>query len=292
MATYTHGHHDSVLRSHRWRTVENSAAYLRDHLVPGAQVLDVGCGPGTITAEMATLVAPGRVVGVDSSAEVIDAARPQLTAAAGPAVTATGGGPGPVAAGNLDFVAGDATSLAFADASFDVVHAHQVLQHVPDPLAVLREMGRVCRPGGVVAARDSDYSGMTWYPLLPGLSEWLDLYRTLARQNGGEPDAGRRLLSWARAAGQGEVTATASVWCFADPRARQWWGDMWADRVVGSAFAGQAVDRGLATTADLDRLAAAWRTWAAHDDGWFVVPHGEIVVRVTEFEFVPTALHH
>ncbi|WP_051426269.1 methyltransferase domain-containing protein [Jiangella gansuensis] len=277
MATYTHGHHESVLRSHRWRTVENSAAYLRDAFVAGAEVLDVGCGPGTITAEIATLVAPGRVVGMDTSPDVLVTARAQVV---------------PEAAGNLDFVVGDATALDFAHGSFDVVHAHQVLQHVSDPVAVLREMGRVCRPGGVVGARDSDYAGMTWYPQLPGLSEWLELYCTLARQNGGEPDAGRRLLGWANAAGLTDVTATASVWCFADPESRAWWGGLWTDRVVDSAFATQAVSRGLATTADLERLAAAWQTWAGHPDGWFVVPHGEIVARVARYEFDPTASHH
>ena len=50
---YTHGHHESVLRSHNWRTIANSAAYLAPQLVGGSRVLDVGCGPGTITAEMA-----------------------------------------------------------------------------------------------------------------------------------------------------------------------------------------------------------------------------------------------
>src|SRR5262245_25345231 len=49
--TYTHGHHESVLRSHRWRTIENSAAYLLPYLSPGLDVLDVGCGPGTITID-------------------------------------------------------------------------------------------------------------------------------------------------------------------------------------------------------------------------------------------------
>ena len=106
---------------------------------------------------------------------------------------------------------------------------------------MLREMRRVCRPGGVVAARDGDYAGFTWYPRLPELDEWQALYQRVARSNGGEPDAGRRLLSWALAAGFTDVTPTAATWLFATPVTRAFWGHMWADRVVDSDFARQAV---------------------------------------------------
>jgi hypothetical protein len=138
-------------------------------------------------------------------------------------------------------------------------------------------MRRVCRPGGVVAARDSDYAAFTWYPDNPDLDEWLRLYQLAARANGGEPNAGRRLLSWARAAGFTDVTATASTWCFATPADREWWGGMWAERIVRSALARQLVDTGLAAEGDLRRISAAWRSWAAEPDGWFAVPHGEIL---------------
>ena len=73
---YTHGHHESVLRSHRWRTAENSAAYLLSDLKPGLSLLDVGCGPGSMTADFAQRLNPGRVCGIDSSSDVIGAALP------------------------------------------------------------------------------------------------------------------------------------------------------------------------------------------------------------------------
>jgi ubiquinone/menaquinone biosynthesis C-methylase UbiE len=262
---YTHGHHDSVLRSHRWRTAENSAAYLLPSLSPGMSLLDVGSGPGTITLDLAARLAPGRVTALERTAEALDLTRAEADRAG---------------ATNVDFVVGDAHALDLPDATFDAVHAHQVLQHLADPVSALAEMGRVCRPGGVVAARDGDYAAFTWYPQVPELDEWLALYRRVARANGGEPDAGRRLVSWARAAGFTDVTASASTWLFATPQDRTFWGGMWAERVTASDFAHRSVDLGEATAADLARMAAAWRAWAAAEDGWLVIVHGEILCRV------------
>ncbi|MFB7251037.1 class I SAM-dependent methyltransferase [Microbacterium sp. NPDC056234] len=262
MATYTHGHHESVLRSHNNRTIANSAEYLRTHLAADASLLDVGAGPGTITVEFAERVA--HVTATEIGETELALSR---RAAADRGLT------------NLDFSVEDVHALSFADDSFDVVHAHQVLQHVADPVQALREMGRVAKPGGIVAARDADYAGFLWFPLIPELDEWLRLYRSAARANGGEPDAGRRLLSWAKAAGFEDVAATASTWCYANAEDRAWWGGMWADRILESALARQAVDSGLATRADLERMSAGWRQWADAEDGWYLVPHGEIIAR-------------
>ena len=259
MATYIHGHHESVLRSHRWRTAENSAAYLLPH--PGQRLLDVGSGPGTITADLASLT--GQVTATEVTGAALDLCRAEAQRRG---------------VGNIDFAVTDVHALDFPDDSFDVVHAHQVLQHVADPVRALREMRRVCRPGGLIAARDSDYAGFTWYPRLPGLDEWLALYRRTAYANGGEPDAGRRLLAWARAAGCTDVAATASVWCFADDTDRAWWGGLWADRVIGSDFAPLARDQG-ATETGLGRIRAAWQRWAEDPDGWLTILHGEILCR-------------
>src|SRR6478672_4616020 len=68
---YTHGHHESVVRAHASRTAENSAAFVIPHLTRGVSVLDVGCGPGSITCDFAGLVAPGKVTGLDRSPDVI-----------------------------------------------------------------------------------------------------------------------------------------------------------------------------------------------------------------------------
>ncbi|GAB3237099.1 methyltransferase domain-containing protein [Glycomyces halotolerans] len=266
-ATYTHGHHESVLRSHTWRTAENSAAHLLPELRAEHSVLDVGCGPGTITADLAAIVTEGRVTAVDRAAGILDQAA---------AVVAERG------LTNVEFAVADVHDLRFADASFDVAHAHQVLQHVGDPVRALREMRRVTRPGGVVAVRDSDYAGFIWYPESKALTAWLDLYERVARANGGEPDAGRRLNAWALEAGfpESAIRATSSTWTFSTAESRAWWGGLWADRALHSSFAAQAVEGGHATRGDLEAIAEAWRSWSTAPEAWLAIPHGELLCRV------------
>ncbi|MFC5137987.1 class I SAM-dependent methyltransferase [Actinomycetospora rhizophila] len=260
MTAYSQGHAASVLASQTWRTVANSAAHLAPHLEAGARVLDVGCGSGTITVDLARRVAPGEVVGVDIDDATLTKARAH---AAG--------------VDNVRFVTGDAYDLP--DGPFDVVHVHQVLLHLTDPVAALREMLRVVRPGGLVAARECDYAAIALWPHDPRLDRWLAIYRGVAHAHGTEPDAGRRLLAWAHAAGAAHVTPSASIWSFATPDDRAWWGGQWAERIVASTIAERAVDGGFATRDELADIAEAWRTWAAHPDGWFSIPHGEVLIR-------------
>ncbi len=208
--TYLHGHHDSVLRSHRWRTAENSAGYLLARLPADARVLDVGCGPGTITADLAARVPDGEVVGIDAAGDVLALARQEADRRG---------------QRNVRFDVGDVYDLGFDDGTFA-------------------------------------------------------LYRNVARALGGEPDAGRRLLCWARRAGFAAIEASASSWCYTGPEDRSWWGTSWAERLTESPFGDRAVEHGLANRQDLERLAQAWRRWAASEDGWFLIPHGEILCEV------------
>lgn len=261
---YTHGYAEPVLRSHRWRTARNSAEYLLPLLRAGDSLLDIGSGPGTITADLAELISPGRVTAVEATPEAV-------------ALTREGLDDRWIA--NAECVMGDVHALDFPDDTFDVVHAHQVLQHVADPVQALREMRRVCRPGGFVAARDSDYSAFRWHPDIPELDDWLTLYQHVARSNGGEPNAGRHLVAWAHAAGFTDVTASASAWCFANPGRARFWGGMWAQRILHSAIATQIVDEGFGTADDLERISDAWTRWAAHPDAMFTTTLGEIICR-------------
>lgn len=262
--TYTHGHHESVLRSHTWRTGENSAAYLLPHLRPGQSLLDVGCGPGTITADLALAVAPGEVVGLDAAADVVSQAEHHARG---------------LGLANVRFEVGDLYDLPFPDASFDVIHLHQVLQHLADPGGALVALRRVLAPDGVLAARDSDYAAFTWTPADPLLDRWRALYFAVTERNGHDAAIGPRLLAHAHAAGFGDVTVSSSTWTFADPESRAWWGALWADRVRYSRFAEQAVAYGLSDDGELEQIAAAFLQWSGSADAVWVVPHVEILAR-------------
>ena len=264
-ARYTHGHSAAVLSAHSRRRAADSAAYLLAHLSAGMDLLDVGCGPASITADLAERVAPGRVVALDAASDALRAARATLSERG--------------LSEQVELTCGDVMALPFEDASFDVVHAHQVLQHLADPVGALAEMRRLTRPGGIVAVRDAVYSAMTWFPEPAGMEQWRSVYMATARANGGEPDAGSRLLSWARAAGFTDVTASASTWCYATPADRTWQSQTWAQRCLTS-FGPRAVELGLADRADLEAMAQGWRQWGASEDAWFVVVHGEVLARV------------
>jgi SAM-dependent methyltransferase len=259
---YTHGHQEAVLRSHRWRSASNSSGYLLAHLKRGMDLLDVGCGPATVTLDLAGLVDPGSVVGIDREPAVVAEA---AAYAARRGVV------------NASFSVGDAYALDFGAESFDVVHAHQLLQHLSRPVEALSEMRRVLRRGGILAVRDSDYGGFVWSPEDPLLGRWMEIYHAVCRSNGADADAGRHLLGWVRQAGFSKVSATSSTWTFAEPDSRRWWSDLWAERVVGSSFAHQAVDYGLATSEELQEISGAWRRWGEQDDGFFAVLHAEVL---------------
>ena len=241
---YSHGHHESVLRSHRWRTAENSASFLLSHLRHDDTVLDVGCGPGTITLDLARLVVPGLVTGIDLSEEVIEVAREHSE---GQHV------------GNVRFAVDDVYDLSFAESTFDVVFAHQVLQHLSRPVDALMEMRRVLCDNGLLAVRDADFGAFAWFPFDERLSRWMELYHQITVANQGEADAGRRLISWVREAGFRDVVASSSNWTFHEPTERSWWGQLWADRVRESEFARQGVEYGLTTRDELHEIAAVIR---------------------------------
>jgi ubiquinone/menaquinone biosynthesis C-methylase UbiE len=173
--TYTHGHAPATVRQHAQRTAEEAAAFLLPELRPGMRLLDVGCGPGSITRGLAERVAPGQVIGLDLSRETLAAARKEAAARG---------------LGNIEYEEGSVYQLPFPDGSFDVVYAHQVLQHLREPAAALREMLRVLQSGGLVAIRDVDWGTVSYWPADPWIDRFIETHFKTWYRNGGEPRMG------------------------------------------------------------------------------------------------------
>ncbi|CAI6335849.1 unnamed protein product [Periconia digitata] len=268
-SSYMHGHHASVLRSHSWRTVENSCPHLLPYLNKSdLRILDVGCGPGTITADLAARVPDGSVLGIDPSIEVIEKARKYAE---------------DQGVKNVRFELGDIFNwkqvTGIEKESFDVVHAHQVLQHLEDPLKAMGKFKELVKVGGVVAVRDVDYSAMNHYPDHPGLHKWKKTYIEVAQGLGFDPNIGKRLHAVAMEAGfpRSDIDATVGNWVFSTPDEREFWCGLWAERTLKSEFRDKVIKGNHGTQADLEELSQAWKEMEKKDDGWFLVIHGEVI---------------
>ena len=256
--TYTHGHAPAVVRQHAQRTAEEAAAFLLPELRPGMRLLDVGCGPGSITRGLAERLPTGQVVGLDLSRETLEAARRDAEARG---------------LANLRYEAGSVYALPFPDASFDVAYAHQVLQHLRERGAALREMLRVVRPGGLVAVRDVDCGTVVYWPRDPWIDRFVEVHQRAWYTNGGEPQMGRQLRALFNAAGVADLRVTATVWCYATPSETVEWGESYADRLLTSPMGGRMIEYGYAARADVEAMAAAFCAWAVHPDAFWAFTH-------------------
>lgn len=201
---------------HELRTAENSAAHVLAKLQsmkesnPHLTLLDVGAGSGTISVTFAKAIPEGHVTAVDVNPDILPRAR---------AVAEMAG------VKNIEFQHGDAKKLPFADATFDIAFCHQMLTHMKEPWEALREMLRVTKPGGIVAAREGDYETECVWPELPGLLKFRRFIVSMMNA-GGTSRAGRQLLSWALKAGveRDQITVSYSTWSYDTPNDKKVWG--------------------------------------------------------------------
>lgn len=262
---YTHGHHEAVLISHKWRTVENSAKYLIPHLKDlqdGARVLDAGCGPGNISAELAELIPHGKVTAIDNSTEIVNQAKIEFPKEK---------------YGNLEFEQGDIYKLNFAENTFDVIHIHQVLQHLKNPVAALIELKRVLKPGGILGCREADHAAFAWYPELTQLDRWMEIYREVTSRNRAECNGGRFLKAWNMKAGLQIDEVACTAWVFESAKERRWWGEMWSRRATESDFAKQAIAYDISNEEELRKISDAFLEWANDPAGYFMIPNTEVI---------------
>ncbi|KAF2497005.1 S-adenosyl-L-methionine-dependent methyltransferase [Lophium mytilinum] len=276
---FTTGYNKASLDRYAFRNVDTCCTYILPYLStlpPDFTFLDLGCGPGSITADLASRFPDAHFTGVDPGQLFIDKA----------VALATERG----VSSNTSFIKGDVESLkeVLGDkwGTFDVVHCHQVLNHITEAVAAMKTMkGAAKADGGLVAAREATTTnGDIFYPLLPGIAAWQQLTGVIigAQKTGLVSGLGPRLLEVALGAGwkREEIKAGASSWCYSEPAEKK----MWVESMVGmlqnkeSDWYKKAVGTGK-TEEELQKMVEAWREWEGRDESWSVFVSAEVVCR-------------
>jgi len=198
--SYTPGYTNNAVDFMRRRSLETHGQWLEPLLAPGQRILDLGCGPGTITIGVARRIAPGEVIGIDPESSQVEAARSLAARENFPP----------------KFEIGRAGELPFTDESFDGAYAHAVFEHLSNPHNALLDLRRKLRRGGFAALRSPDWGGFLVHPLSPDVQQALALYQEIQTANGGDIHAGRKLGGWLRDAGFKEVKASATYEVYMD----------------------------------------------------------------------------
>jgi len=210
------------------------------------RLLDVGCGPGSITIGLAAAVAPGEAVGLDASNEAIASAR-RRAAEEGCA--------------NARFDVADAYALPFEDATFDAAFMHAVLQHLRDPLAVLREVRRVLKPGGIIGVADADYDGSIIAPEDPLLHRGFAIDSELRAHTAGDVRVGKHLRELLHGAGFERTIASATAGADGSQEVTRFMGEFEAQRYGARAFIDYVTALGISTREEMEAISGAWRAW-------------------------------
>ncbi|CAK1361308.1 putative methyltransferase [Cercospora beticola] len=235
------------------------------------RILDVGCGSGEITVDVAEMFPEAQVVGLDVSAAMLESAK----------VYAERRG-----VKNLEFVKGSVFDLEALkeQGKFNVAYTHQVVAHLPDPVSGLKEMVEVVRTGGAICLREGDLRSGRFWP--DGeYDELQECFRTIIKVhegNGGTTDAGRKLKSWLKEAGiiDKEILTSTNVTSYDSPEGRREYGGHWPGRCTQGLFADRAMDMGVSSET-LEKWAMAWKDWIEDEDAAFAMMHGEVIARVT-----------
>lgn len=238
-------------RAARW------VPFFLSHLKPGHSLLDCGCGVGSITLDLAELVAPGQVIGLDMDEGQLKIAR-ESAAQRG--------------LNNVTFEQGNVYELRFNAGTFDRVLAHTLLFHLSDPLRALKEMRRVVKPQGIVAVSDDDYNSLTWSPEHPLMRKGMDLWTRVMVHNGASPFYSRHLRGLMLEAGFASTEGHAI--------SAEYYGNRdetrWAAPLISGVFRNPdlvrvALSQGWATQAELDEISQWLLEWGERPDAFFAV---------------------
>ncbi|KAJ8127519.1 hypothetical protein O1611_g6116 [Lasiodiplodia mahajangana] len=254
------------------RTINNCAFHLLESLDrlkesnPKLKLLDVGGGPGSITIGFAQRLPDGHITTVDLDPQALAKAK----------INAYEAG-----VSNIEFHTADVHELPFADDTFDITHCHQVLTHVRNPADALREMLRVTKPHGVVAAREGDHETECFWPRVPGLVYFHDFVSKMMKASGGTPNAGRQLLSWAIQAGvdRRKITHKYGTSYYSATDEKRVWADGMIEAIHTSQWRVAGIQAGLVTEKELDEMVDGWNEWAQDDTASLGTLQGEIIIK-------------
>jgi len=268
---YTFGHSSSATATHAARTVNTDAAFLLPYIRPTDNILDVGCGPGTITYGFAEYVPEGTVTGVDYTPSIIEKAR----AFALSKIHEDDG----KSRGKVEFVLGNVLErLPFEDESFDIIFSSQVLTHLGDSsIQALKEMRRVLKPGGILSSRDG--AMMHYHPPKFRLDQigW----ENTCKAAGLEGLIGPKMGAFYRAAGfdvdGGKVKIGAGSNIVTGTVATRFHAESMAGRLrKGEVIRESWVKAGISEE-EIEKAASAFREWGETEDAWYGILQSEIV---------------
>jgi ubiquinone/menaquinone biosynthesis C-methylase UbiE len=261
---YTIGFSESMLQHLRRHTAQTHAAHLLPHLKPGLRVLDLGCGPGTLSVSLAEAVAPGALYGVDMEPTQVDLAR---------SIAEAGGHD------NATFQVGDVTELSFDDDSFDVVHGHAILAHVPDTQGVLAEATRVLKPGGLISVREWILENSFLAPDFELIGDaWITLAELITADDG-HPNIGRDLKRHLLEAGFTDVRPAASFTSYTTAEDVGYISHVIENWFLSADVRASATTYGVTTQQQLDNLEQALKRWMRHPGAFGAVAYGEVIAR-------------
>ena len=228
------------------RNAQSHAGFFLPHLKAGMNVLECGCGPGTVTIGFAELVAPGQVVGTDIEASQVALARENASRHS---------------LSNIRFEVADVYELPFPAASFDAVFASAVLGNLRDPVQALGELHRVLKPGGVIGLKEFDHGGDIAYPPEPAMSQYEELYRRLRREYGHDPEGGRKIGALLFDAGFRGVQMTASYESLSGQETLRGAARVFIG-LLNEGWSEAFQSRGWATVEDIEAMKEAWLRFA------------------------------
>ena len=253
--TYTHGTSAEMLGVMSGRRVAEWLPFLVPHLKPGFNMADCGCGPGSLTVDLADLVKPGKVVGIDIHTGQFAEGRRM---AAGRRLT------------NVEFRQGNLTQLPFESGSLDAVIAVTAIQHLRNPVDGLNEIRRVLKPGGIVAVKDEDWGSLLWEPRTPPLRKFAELITKVWEHNGGRPFYPRRLRSCLLEAGFARAEASAVARAFGTPAQTRWLCEHFLrGHLIEPNFVETAVGQGWTDRLELEAIRAETEAWADRPDAFW-----------------------